>query len=50
MSMDSNDFDSMDHTDGHLFDDVFPGNGLVQDPDSIVSATACRLGKAIVRK
>lgn len=31
MSMDSNDFDSMDHTDGHLFDDVFPGNGLVQD-------------------
>ncbi len=31
MSMDSNDFDSMDHTDGHLFDDVFPGNGIVQD-------------------
>lgn len=31
MSMDSNDFDAMDHTDGHLFDDVFPGNGLVQD-------------------
>ena len=31
MSMDSNDFDSMDHTDGHLFDDVFPGNGLAQD-------------------
>ena len=30
MSMDSNDFDSMDHTDGHLFDDVFPGNGLVE--------------------
>jgi len=33
MSMDSNDFDSMDHTDGHLFDDVFPGNGLVQAKD-----------------
>lgn len=33
MSMDSNDFDSMDHTDGHLFDDVFPGNGLVQARD-----------------
>jgi len=31
MSMDSNDFDAMDHTDGHLFDDVFPGNGIVQD-------------------
>ena len=31
MSMDSNDFDSMDHTDGHLFDDVFPGNGIVED-------------------
>lgn len=34
MSMDSNDFDSMDHTDGHLFDDVFPGNGLVRARDS----------------
>ncbi|MCO5316053.1 MAG: S8 family serine peptidase [Solirubrobacterales bacterium] len=33
MSMDSNDFDSMDHTDGHLFDDVFPGNGLVRAKD-----------------
>jgi len=33
MSMDSNDFDAMDHTDGHLFDDVFPGNGLAQDVD-----------------
>lgn len=33
MSMDSNDFDSMDHTDGHLFDDVFPGNGIIQDKD-----------------
>jgi len=31
MSMDSNDFDAMDHTDGHLFDDVFPGNGIIQD-------------------
>lgn len=31
MSMDSNDFDAMDHTDGHLFDDVFPGNGIVED-------------------
>ena len=26
MSMDSNDFDSMDHTDGHLMAS-FPGNG-----------------------
>jgi hypothetical protein len=31
LSFDSNDFDSMDHTDGHLYDEVFPGNGLVQD-------------------
>ncbi|MBK5234012.1 MAG: hypothetical protein JJE13_13670 [Thermoleophilia bacterium] len=31
LSFDSNDFDSMDHTDGHLYDQVFPGNSVVQD-------------------
>ncbi len=31
LSFDSNDFDSMDHTDGHLYDEVFPGNSVIQD-------------------
>jgi hypothetical protein len=31
LSFDSNDFDAMDHTDGHLYDEVFPGNSVVQD-------------------
>jgi hypothetical protein len=31
LSLDSNDFDSMDHTDGMLFDHVIPGNSLVED-------------------
>jgi len=31
LSFDSNDFDSMDHTDGHLYNEVFPGNSVIQD-------------------
>jgi hypothetical protein len=31
ISADSNDFDSMDHTDGMLFAHVFPGNSLAED-------------------
>ena len=31
LSFDSNDFDSMDHTDGHLYEQVFPGNSVIQD-------------------
>ena len=31
LSFDSNDFDAMDHTDGHLYDQVFPGNSVIQD-------------------
>lgn len=31
LSFDSNDFDAMDHTDGHLYDEVFPGNSVIQD-------------------
>lgn len=34
LSFDSNDFDSMDHTDGHLYDQVFPGNSVIQDQGS----------------
>ncbi len=34
LSFDSNDFDSMDHTDGHLYDQVFPGNSVIQDKGS----------------
>ena len=31
LSFDSNDFDAMDHTDGLLYDQVFPGNSVVED-------------------
>ncbi len=31
LSLDSNDFDSMDHTDGMLFNHVLPGNSLTED-------------------
>lgn len=31
LSLDSNDFDSMDHSDGMLFDHVLPGNSLTED-------------------
>src|SRR3954469_5313666 len=31
LALDSNDFDSMDHTDGMLFDHVIPGNSLAKD-------------------
>ncbi|MBV9796956.1 MAG: S8 family serine peptidase [Solirubrobacterales bacterium] len=31
LSLDSNDFDAMDHTDGMLFSHVFPGNSLTED-------------------
>jgi len=31
LSLDSNDFDAMDHTDGMLFDHVLPGNSLAED-------------------
>jgi hypothetical protein len=31
LSLDSNDFDSMDHTDGMLWNHVLPGNSLAQD-------------------
>ena len=31
LSFDSNDFDSMDHTDGHLYEQVFPGNSVIAD-------------------
>src|SRR5205807_893205 len=34
ISADSNDFDSMDHTDGMLLAHTFPGNSLVEDYDS----------------
>ncbi len=33
LSFDSNDFDSMDHTDGLLYNEVFPGNGVIADAD-----------------
>lgn len=31
LSFDSNDFDSMDHTDGHLYEQVFPGNSVIDN-------------------
>ena len=31
IALDSNDFDSMDHTDGMLFDHAIPGNSLAED-------------------
>ncbi len=33
LSFDSNDFDSLDHTDGMLYDHAIPGNSLTQEPD-----------------
>jgi Subtilase family len=33
LSLDSNDFDSMDHTDGMLYDHALPGNSLTQDAE-----------------
>ncbi|HEU4979087.1 MAG TPA: hypothetical protein VFT42_09360, partial [Solirubrobacteraceae bacterium] len=33
LALDSNDFDSMDHTDGMLLNHVIPGNGLDYDQD-----------------
>jgi hypothetical protein len=33
LSFDSNDFDSLDHTDGMLYDHAIPGNSLTQKPD-----------------
>jgi hypothetical protein len=33
LSFDSNDFDSMDHTDGHLYEQVFPGNSVIANVD-----------------
>src|SRR4051794_33932420 len=35
LALDSNDFDSMDHTDGHLFNHVIPGNSLTNDQNWI---------------
>src|SRR3954451_10329306 len=35
LSLDSNDFDSMDHTDGMLFNHVIPGNSLTNDQNWI---------------
>jgi hypothetical protein len=34
LSLDSNDFDSMDHTDGMLFNHVVPGNSLASDQNT----------------
>jgi hypothetical protein len=33
LSFDSNDFDSLDHTDGMLYDHALPGNSLTQDEE-----------------
>jgi len=33
LSLDSNDFDAMDHTDGMLWDHVFPGNSAAMDAE-----------------
>ena len=33
LSLDSNDFDSLDHSDGMLYDHAIPGNSLTQEPD-----------------
>ena len=39
LSFDSNDFDSMDHTDGMLYDHVLPGNSLTQDASGLDTRT-----------
>lgn len=39
LSMDSNDFDSTDHTDGMLYDHVLPGNSLTEDPGGAATKT-----------
>ncbi len=39
LSMDSNDFDSTDHTDGMLYDHALPGNSLTQDPGGAATQT-----------
>jgi len=38
LSLDSNDFDAMDHTDGMLFNHVLVGNSLAKDSDRVVGA------------
>ena len=39
LSLDSNDFDAMDHTDGMLFDHAIPGNSVTTDRDPPDTAT-----------
>lgn len=39
VALDSNDFDSMDHTDGMLFDHAIPGNSLAEDQSPPATAT-----------
>ena len=39
LSLDSNDFDSTDHTDGMLYDHVLPGNSLTEDPGGSSTTT-----------
>jgi hypothetical protein len=39
LSLDSNDFDSMDHTDGMFYDHALPGNSLTQYPDGAGTRT-----------
>ncbi len=39
LSLDSNDFDSTDHTDGMLYDHALPGNSLTQDPGGSATTT-----------
>ena len=38
LSLDSNDFDAMDHTDGMLFNHVLVGNSLAKDSDRLAGA------------
>jgi hypothetical protein len=40
LALDSNDFDSMDHTDGMLFNHVIPGNSLTNDQNWIAGNDA----------
>ena len=39
VALDSNDFDSMDHSDGMLFDHAIPGNSLAEDQSPPATAT-----------